>query len=52
MKESAIFKLAQMAVLDYPRLNYDQKLEILRVLMEKEDVAIFCEKQKEKETEE
>lgn len=51
MKESAIFKLAQMAVLDYTRLNYDQKLEILRVLMEKEDVAIFCEKREEAEAE-
>lgn len=52
MKESAIFKLAQMAVLDYPRLNYDQKLEILRVLMSREDLADYSEKQESKETEE
>lgn len=51
MKKSMAYKLAQMAVLDYPRLNYEQKLEILRVLMEAEDLALFCEKQEEKETE-
>lgn len=51
MKESVAYKLAQMAVLDYTRLNYEQKLEILRVLMGREDLAVYCEKQKEKETE-
>lgn len=51
MKESAIFKMAQMAVLDYPRLNYDQKLEILRVLMSREDLAVYSEKQEEQEAE-
>lgn len=51
MKESVAFKQAQVTVLDYPRLNYEQKLEILRVLMEREDMALFKEKQEEKGTE-
>jgi hypothetical protein len=51
MKESAAYKLTQMAVLYYPRLNYEQKLEILRVLMSREDLAVYSEKQQENEAE-
>ena len=45
MKRSAIYKLAQIAVLDSNRLAPDVKLAVLRELMDKEDVAAFCEKE-------
>lgn len=47
MKESVAFKLAQIAVLEYDGICNVDKLAILRVLMEKENVAAFVEKQEE-----
>lgn len=49
MKKSMAYKSAQFAVLRYDGLCDSSKLEVLRVLMEAEDLALFCEKQKEKE---
>ena len=48
MKKSTIYRLAQIAVLrgDLPVCD---KLTILRELMDKEDVALFCEKREEME---
>ena len=49
MKKSEIYKLAQQAVVVVPCLKTEEKLEILRELMEKEDIAIFTEKREEEE---
>ena len=49
MKRSEIYKVAQMAVINATFLGVDAKLEVLRELMDKEDVAMFCEKQEAKE---
>lgn len=49
MKKSEIYKIAQQAVVHATFLGIDKKLEILRELMDKEDVALFCEKQEAKE---
>ena len=45
MKRSEIYKVAQQAVVNATFLGIDKKLEVLRELMNKEDVALFCEKQ-------
>ena len=49
MKKSMAYKAAQYSVLADAGLCAGNKLEILRVLMEAEDLALFCEKQEEKE---
>ena len=49
MKKSEMYKYAQCAVVDVPNLTTLSKLEILRELMAKEDVALFVEEQEEKE---
>lgn len=46
MKTSEIYWLAQCAVLD-SQLAVKTKLEIVRELIEKEDVALYCEKKEE-----
>lgn len=48
-KESWIYRMAQLAVLESNSLTEFNKLEILRELMSKEDVALFVEEQEEKE---
>lgn len=50
MKKSEIYRLAQGAVITVPYLMNDDKLEILRELMEKEDVEKFVEDREEKES--
>ena len=50
MKKSEIYKYAQGAVCECDQLTIPTKLEILRELMHKEDVALFTEKQEEKES--
>ena len=49
MKKSEAYNMAQIAVLLSPCIAPESKLEVLRVLMSDEDVAIFSEKRKEKE---
>ena len=49
MKKSMAYHLAQIAVMASPGIAPENKLEILRVLISDEDVALFCE---EKEAEE
>lgn len=44
MKKSMAYKTAQFAVLRYDGLCDSSKLEVLRVLMEREDMALFSEK--------
>lgn len=48
MKKSEMYKYAQCAVVDVPNLTTLTKLEILRVLMEQEDLALFVEDQEKK----
>ena len=48
-KTSALYKMAQIAVLESNSLTEYTKLEILRELMDKEDVARFVEKQEEED---
>ena len=51
MKKSQALYKAQLAVLHEPELDFEEKLEILAVLMEEEKLAKFSERQKEKENE-
>lgn len=48
MKKSEIFYTAQCCVLNSNLYN-KEKLEILRELMDKEDLALYTERQEEKE---
>lgn len=47
MKKSEMYKLAQKAVVNSMSIQAEDKLEILRELMVKEDLALFTEKEKE-----
>ena len=49
MKKSEAYNLAQIAVVLSPCIAPENKLEVLRTLMEAEDIAKFCEKQEETE---
>ena len=49
MKKSAIYKLAQKAILEYPLTDYSTKLEVLRELMDREDTEKWREDEAEKE---
>ena len=44
MKKSRIYYLAQIAVIRANNITDESKLEILRELMDKEDLEIYCEK--------
>jgi hypothetical protein len=52
MKTSVIYKMAQNAVLNSTMIGNHEKLEILRELMAKEDVALFVESQEEEKANE
>ena len=45
MKKSIAYNLAQIAVMMSPNIAPENKLEILRVLMDDENVALFLENQ-------
>ena len=45
MKQSEALNLAQIAVVTSPTIAPEKKLEILKILMDSESFAIFCEKQ-------
>lgn len=50
MKKSEIYHLAQVAVVDnLCLLSAEQKLEVLRELIAKQDMEAFCEREAEKE---
>lgn len=49
MKKSEMFKVAQIAVVNSLSICVTDKLEVLRELMDKEDVALYVEEQAEKE---
>ena len=48
MKESIAYKFAQSSVLNDNNLTDDEKLAVLRVLMDREELAIFKERELEK----
>ena len=52
MNKSLAYKLAQISVPKNDGMCNSNKLEVLRILMEAEDLAEYCEKQEEKEKEE
>ena len=45
MKKSVAYNLAQIAVMMSPNIAPENKLEILRVLMDDENTAMFIENQ-------
>lgn len=49
MNKSRVYALAQIAVIESSSLTSYDKLQILRVLMEDEDLAEYVEEQAEKE---
>lgn len=49
MKKSEMYRLAQGAVINYQNIDTAMKLEILRELMDKEDVALYVERKEEEE---
>ncbi len=49
MKESVAYKFAQCSVLHDTRLNDYDKLAILKILMDREDMALFREKEEAQE---
>lgn len=51
MNKSTAYKVAQIAVLKNDVICVEDKLAILRVLMESEDLALYCEKQEREKKE-
>ena len=45
MKKSEAYNLAQIAVIKSQCISPENKIEILRVLMDAEDLEIYCEEQ-------
>lgn len=52
MKESVAYKIAQCSVLNDNTLKDHEKLAVLRILMDRENLALFAEKEMKKEGEE
>ena len=48
MKKSEAYHLAQIAVVSTATIAPESKLEILRILIDDENLANFCEEQEEK----
>ena len=48
MKKSELYHLAQIAVVVSPAITPETKIEILRELLDREELEIFCEEQEEK----
>lgn len=49
MKKSECFRLAQEVVINSDELTTEAKVEILRVLIDKEDIELYVEKKNETE---
>lgn len=47
MNKSEAYHLAQVAVVNSPCITPESKIEILRILIAEENLALFCEKQAE-----
>lgn len=48
MKKSELYYMAQIATINAACIAPERKLAILRVLIENEDLSLFCERQEEK----
>lgn len=48
MKKSELYHLAQIAVVLSPAITPETKIEVLRELIDKEELEIFCEEQEAK----
>lgn len=46
MKKSEVYHLTQIAVVQSPNISPENKLEILKILIDQENLALFCEKEK------
>lgn len=44
MKKSEAYHLAQIAVVNSPNISPENKVEIMKILIDCENLAIFCEK--------
>ena len=51
MKKSEAYKLAQIAVVSTATIAPESKVDILRVLIADENLALFCEREKNNEEE-
>lgn len=51
MKKSEAYKLAQIAVVSTATIAPESKLEILRVLIADENLAVYCEEREAEEKE-
>ena len=49
MKKSEAYKLAQIAVVSTATIAPERKLEVLKILLDAENLEKFCEKQREEE---
>ena len=49
MKKSEAYHLAQIAVVNSPSITPEGKIEVLRVLIDSEELALYSESLKEKE---
>lgn len=47
MKKSEAYHLAQIAVITTQLINPENKIEVLRELIDKEELALFCEKKEQ-----
>lgn len=48
MKKSEAYNMAQIAIITTPTISPENKLEILRVLIEDEGIALYFEEQEAK----
>ena len=46
MKQSEAFNLAQIAVVNTPLISPERKLKVLKILMDSESFARYCEEMK------
>ena len=46
MKKSEAYHLTQIAVVQSPNISPENKLEILKVLLDQERLELFCEREK------
>ena len=49
MKKSEIYHLAQIAVINSPSISPESKIEVMRILLEDENLALFVEDREAKE---
>lgn len=48
MKKSEVYRKAIFSVMDYKDISQEDKLVVLKELINDEEIALYCEKQEEK----